>query len=88
MDLSSGNKSTLLNQIESVSGELERASNIVVRLRSVASRKAEQIESTSFEVGEAICRIPDDHISIRSWKLAAARDVLATLLTSLGVSKP
>ena len=34
------------------------------------------------------CRIPDDHISIRSWKLAAARDVLATLLTSLGVSKP
>ena len=34
------------------------------------------------------CRIPDDHISIRSWKLAAAREVLATLLTSLGVSKP
>ena len=35
-----------------------------------------------------MCRIPDDHIGIRSWKLAAARDVLATLLTSLGVSKP
>ena len=38
-------------------------------------------------LAQASCRIPDDHISIRSWKLAAAREVLATLLTSLGVTQ-
>jgi signal transduction histidine kinase len=58
-DLSFENKSTLQNQIESVVGELERASNIVVRLRNVASRKTEQIESTRFEVGEAIAQCVD-----------------------------